>query len=598
MTPHPYACQVYIRVAALHTGTETWLGRLYRAHYLGGPDYRGFDPSAEHGVGLRAGMGDMQVPAHQVMNASLLRACVWAFLFSLWEHVRAQAGGLDCILLDDPQAHFDPMNSENLAAAVPVMPDYGMHPILTSIDARFLASLRNKLPGRTTESPSWTALQLNPISSSRLTASVSPSMEETRERRDQWKEDDNNAAKAQEFVGRVRVYVENHLWNLLATDPLVMHDPTLADLLNRLRGARNGGQRPFEDPPFERLLNHEALRNTAPFYRVINNAHHRLHEITPVDASDVDAAFKEIDRLLRNCTDSYARFMGRLTREDGEVYLFDQPAAPVAVLSAPARIPVLGTLAARSTTDILSSPEEETTIDVTAWGPLALYGIRSPCLGSIALSGQVVIASLEREARDGDLVIALCGDKVYARRIASDQRDPSRITLTADRSGTERVPSTRMLPRAKTRLLPIVGVLYEQVSVPGQEEACLVASSPIWERELSAARIVDDSAYPIIREEDLVLIEWMEDVTTEVLERLEDRIVAVVASSGSESFGFLKRMGSALQPGVRNLEKIGLTGSSVRVRVGVDEEGQDSGILMLDRLWRVHGVIRSEILPR
>ena len=208
------------------------------------------------------------------------------------------------------------------------------------------------------------------------------------------------------------------------------------------------------------------------------------------------------------------------------------------------------------------------------------------------------MVSLEREARDGDPVIALCGDKVYARRVAMDQRDPSRITLIADRSGTERVPPALILPRAKTRLLPIVGILYEQVSVLGQEEACLVDSSPIWERGLIAARIVDDSAYPIIREDDLVLLERMEDVTTEVLERLEDRIVAVVALSGSESFGFLKRMGAALQPGVRILEKIGLMGSSVCVRVGAGEEGQDSGTLMLDRLWRVHGVIRSEILSR
>ena len=54
--------QVTGLIAALHTGTKTWLGRLYSAHYIGGPDYSGLDPSAEHGVGLRAGIGNMQVP--------------------------------------------------------------------------------------------------------------------------------------------------------------------------------------------------------------------------------------------------------------------------------------------------------------------------------------------------------------------------------------------------------------------------------------------------------------------------------------------------------------------------------------------------------
>lgn len=590
--------QVTGLINTLHTGTETWLRRLYRPHYLGGPDYSGFDPAVEHGVGLRAAMGDMQVPAHQVMNASLLRACVWAFLFSLWEHVRAQVGGLSCVLLDDPQMQFDSMNSENLAAAIPTMPEVGMRPIVTSNDTRFLASLCAKLPRRTSESPSWTALQLNPISSSRLKASVSPSVEEIRERRDRWKEDENDVQKAQEFVERVRVHVENDLWNLLAADPLVMHDPTLANLLNQLRGARSGGQHPFEELPFDRLLGHPALRDTAPFYGIINNAHHRLNEITPFDAGEVDAVFGEIYSLLRSSTASYARFMGRLSREDSELYLLEQPAAPEAVQSVPAQIPVLGTLAARSTVSIFAEVDGGAVITLSEFGPLALYAIRSPCLGSIALPGQVVIVSVERDARDGDPVIALCGEKIYARMIAKDQGDPSRITLIADRSGTERVPPALLLPTAKTRVLPIIGILYDQISAQGREEACQVESSAIWERSLDAAHIVDDSAYPVVREGDTVLLEQIADVTTEVLQRLEGRIVAVVASREGEWFGFLKRMGPEIQPGIRILEKIGLGGSSIRIVVSGDGRNQGFEAFVLERIWRVHGVIRSEIFPR
>ena len=252
--------QVSGLIGALDRGTDAWLKRLYRPHYLDGPDYCGFDPTQEHGVGLRAGIGDMRVPAHQVMNASLLRACVWAFLFSLWEHVRTQAGGLSCILLDDPQTHFDPINSDNLAASVLAMTmRAGMHPIIASNDGRFVASVEDKLPKRAGDSPSWTALQLDPISSSKLTASLSPAVEEIRERRDRWREDRNSAPKAKDFVERVRIDAENRLWNLLATDPLVMHSPTLAQLLSQLRGARSRGERPFDEQPFEKLLDHPAI---------------------------------------------------------------------------------------------------------------------------------------------------------------------------------------------------------------------------------------------------------------------------------------------------------------------------------------------------
>ena len=88
------------------------------------------------------------------------------------------------------------------------------------------------------------------------------------------------------------------------------------------------------------------------------------------------------------------------------------------------------------------------------------------------------------------------------------------------------------------------------------------------------ARVVDDSAYPNIRENDLVLLDQIEDVTTEALNRLEDRIITVVASGGSESFGYLKRMGAEIQPGVRFLEKIGLTGSSVGVAFRAGEKNR------------------------
>ena len=210
----------------LDQGTRYWLGKIYAPHYIGGPSYSGFDAAEEKGIGLRAGIGDMQVPAHKVMNASLLRACVWAFTFSLWERVRSKIGGIDCVRLDDPQTHFDPINAENLAAAIPQMPDHGMRPVITSNDHRFLAAVRDKLPRQSTGSPSWHALLVNPISSSRLTASISPAVEEIFEREKDWRDDENNAGKAQQFVSTVRLYIESRLWNLLATDPIVMHKPT------------------------------------------------------------------------------------------------------------------------------------------------------------------------------------------------------------------------------------------------------------------------------------------------------------------------------------------------------------------------------------
>lgn len=589
---------VYERVSGLintlNRDTTKWLNRIYRAHYLDGPSYGGFEPREESGFGLQAGIGNMRVPAHKIMNASQLRACVWAFLFSFWEHVRAQVGGLSCILLDDPQTHFDPMNSENLAAAIPAMPRHGMRPLITSNDSRFVASVQDKLPSRAADSPTWTALRLDPIHSSKLTATLSPAIEEIRERRDRWREDRNDAFRAQDFVRCVRVDIENRLWNLLATDPLVMHSPTLGDLLKQLRGARNRGEEPFSEPPFEKLLSHPDLRDDARFYQIINKAHHRPAEITPQDASDIDQVYENVHGLLRSCTASYARFLGRLTQEDRDLLLADAPRPPEPATFRAEAFPVIGRLAARSGSSSLAISEEPELLQLEErFGSLAMYAVRGPTLGSVALAGQVVLTALDRDAQEGEPVIALHGGKIYARRFHRDKRDLSRTILAPDRSGTERVPPVLMVPSAATRVLPIVGIMYDALSPSGQDEAVLVNDTNILSRQLVAAHVVDDSAHPVIRDGDMVLMEAIEDLTSSQLATLEGRIVAVAGTNGGESFGYLKRLGEEVGEGVRVFENIGLNGRAVAIALNPRAARQAPDLLTLERLWRVHGVLRT-----
>ena len=583
--------QVSGLISELDHGTRHWLNKIYRPHYVGGPAYSGFDATDEKGLGLRAGIGDMQVPAHEIMNASQLRACVWAFLFSLWERVRTNLGAIDCILLDDPQNHFDPINAENLAAAIPVMPTHGIRPLVTSHDYRFLSAIREKLPSQSVAVPSWSAQVINPISSSRLTAGLSPSVDEVHERRRAWKRDENDEAKARQFVSSVRIYIENRLSDLLSSDPAIKRKPTLADLVQSLRTARNNGERPFEEPPFAMLLSHTGLNESGPFCQCINKAHHRPQDITPYDAAHIDDTFSEVDRLLRSCSASYARFMGRLTREDATLFLLDLPKPPPAVVVERPPLAVLGQVAARSAADIFASGEPSEILEMENLGEIALYGVKSPGLSPLALQGQIVVVSLQKQAQDGEPVVALCGSKTYLRRVSIDQNDPSRVTLACDRTGTERVPPTLLLPRARTRLLPIIGVLYEQERFEGNEEATEVASSRLLQRNLVAARVTDDSAHPIIRNGDFVLLEAVDNLDGNQIALLEDRLVVAVLGSGSDRFAFLKRLGALAAPGVRILENIGLKGNALSV--ALNDEGISSNVPPLQMLWRVHGTLRN-----
>ena len=230
-------------------------------------------------------------------------------------------------------------------------------------------------------------------------------------------------------------------------------------------------------------------------------------------------------------------------------------------------------------------------LDMESLGEVALYGVRSPGLSPLALQGQIVIVSLEKHAQDGEPVVALCGGKIYLRRVSMDQRDPSRVVLTCDRTGTERVPPTLLLPRARTRLLPVVGVLYEQERFEGGEEATEVPNSRLLQRNLVAARVTDDSAHPIIRNGDFVLMEAVDNLDENQIALLEDTLVVTVLGSGSDRFAFLKRLGALAAPGVRILENIGLKGNALSV--ALSDEAMSSNVPPLQMLWRVHGTLRN-----
>lgn len=196
--------------------------------------------------------------------------------------------------------------------------------------------------------------------------------------------------------------------------------------------------------------------------------------------------------------------MGRLTREDEDVFFATPPAAPAAIAMDQQPIQVLGDFSARTYSDALAIEAECTTFSFDSLGDVALFAIRGASLGAWALPGQIVAVSLSGEARSGDPVIALHGTSVLARRYHVDQIDASKLTLACDQSGSERVAPALTLPRSKVRILPIVGVLYDSVPRAGGQEARSADSCSVLDRQLLAARIIEDSGYPVVRNGDLV----------------------------------------------------------------------------------------------
>lgn len=592
---------VHNQVAGLITDLQaqatSWSQRMYRAHFVQAPEYAGLDPTKSDGFTFLAAHGRHLVEAHHVMNASALRAYLSAFVLALWQQVWARSGGISAFLMDDPQDLLDPGNVANLAATVPALIAEGINPIIVSNDfgfiptvEAFVASDQRAMGQVRTET--W---EFSAISTSKCTVSLAPLADEVRVRCQHWqKNDPNDAGLAREFVHPVRVRIEIKLWDLLASDPAVLHDPTMGDLLGKIANARNRGEQPFNEEPFRRLLELSALKPGAPFRDVINKAHHgRADQITPVEADVVRQGYEEVFSAIDACWLANARFMGRLPSE--EAVAEAQKSTPdlklVTLRSAP--ISIVGKLAAHEVGAPLTTIDKATDqLHLPSLGDVSLFTLRAPTLGLVAFPGQTLIVSATAEIKNGDFAIVQTTGKTYARKIGIDKSDRSRIALETMPSTNSRAPQTHFVRRSSARLSKVIGVLFDETVPPkSQDEAIETDRSLILEHVIAAAGVVGDSAFPIALDRGHVLLGAAPDLAL-----LGGRILAVVTRSdqfSSEHYAYLKRLGKAM-PGSKTiyyLENVGQTGEGEFVQFVLSGVTPTKGIPVVEQTWKVLGTL-------
>lgn len=566
--------------------TEGWMKKIYRPHYSSVPTFAGVENAQGAILSLHSSIGSTLAPAQEVMNTSSLRAMLWAFLFALWERVKDRRGGLSCMLMDDPQSVFDSNNALTFASSIPELVAIGVRPIISSYDSTFLNRIAAASSIKKVSSLSrW---DISPVSSSKPSASLIPSVEDIKVKRDTWRTDVDNKMLAVDFIDSVRVYIETSLWDLLCSDSVVHQKPGLSALRNRIASLRLVGD-PFRQPAFGRLLECPHLKAESAYYAIINAAHHEgKRDLTPADAVEVDQHFESIRQLIQNCQSAYLIHVERLPRElEGGVT--EIPDSPFRFEATGVALQMLGRVAAKSASRAVIAPADSPTeFSLESLGPIALYGVRSPTLGMACLPGQTVIVSLVQEARNGDLVICLYKDQVYARRLAIMDDDPSEILLESI-SVEPLAPKTFILPSARLRLLKIIGVFFDERKLNGRGDAVLVDDSPAYNRAVGLLQVVDDSAIPVALPKQSVFVKHCK-LDQNSIANIEGSIVAVV---DDQDEGYMKRVGGEIPgaPNVRLFEKVGFVGSSVCLKIGEESRREFTRIPHIQSIWEVCGVL-------
>lgn len=472
-----------------------------------------------------------------------------------------------------------------------------MQPIITSNDFAFIPTVEEFVAAHKGTSKQYRheTWEFSAISFSKCTVTLAPVANEVRARCDQWQKTNvNDVVLAREFVYPVRVRIEMKLWDLLASDPSVMKDPTLDDLLGRIANARNRGERPFNEEPFRRLLELPQFKPGAAFRTVINKAHHgRADQISPVEADTVRIGYEDVFSAIDACWLAYARFMGRLPPEQA-VAEVRKTASTLKLVALPAKpIAVIGRLAARELGAALCSVDQATEkFDLASLGDVSLFTLRAPTLGLVALPGQTLIVSTDAEVKNGDYAVVQTPGKTYARRIGLDKADPSRIALETMPSTNAGAPPTHFVQRASATLSKIIGVIFDDAkTTKSQDEAVPVSDSPILAQVVAAAVVSGDSAFPVALDKGHVLLGKAPDLSL-----LYGRILAVVTQTDSGSgdhFAYLKRLGKAM-PGatsIHYLENVGQSGEGEFVQFASPDADPVKDVPIAQQYWKVLGSI-------
>lgn len=561
---------------ALRTDAAKWRSRIYLGAF---PDtaHKLVDTSMgrKGELDLVVQTGGVLAPAQHVTNASALRASLVGFYLAFWEHVLKERGGLETLLLDDPQELLDDENRERLAASLALLVNAGAQLVVTSYDPRFSGYV-----SRISGIDGVEHLEVNPATQQQPVVRTTPPLTIIADRKARFEDDKNAEEPARGFADSCRVFLESKLGDMF-DDPAhsawakANPDPTLATFVNRLRSVvKAGPQGMFSAHVFRRFTEHPALVDNSPVIVLMNKAHHgRRQEIRAADVAQCSDELGDLLDLVEQMYEECYRWRRRDALPDQE-HVVNPPA--LKPMANPAlKIVVCPDLAAFTQhTSVGESQEIAEPLDPHLLDNKAVFYLRRHNFGFAAPAGALaIVEAVPGPAADRRLVVARHANILYARRLLRGT-DTGVIGLTSEIPDPRtRTPKTVFLPEAQVAVHQVVGVIFDHDIVvgPGPEEAVLVDATKVLQRVEIAFRVLDDSAVPLALENQVLLGGANID-----LPNLGQKQEALVALSLDDGSGIFKRVGAALPNDLSNLrqfESIGGLGSSQILSVGKEQQG-------------------------
>ncbi len=533
--------QVLGLLEKLKSKQQKWLNLIYRPARTGRPEIDDPQLSSDGQLGFQVEHRGTLTDAHHIANASQLRAALVAFWLAYWQYQLESRGGLQTILLDDPQDLFDEENQLRLARAVPDLVKAKAQTILSTNKLSFFHDIEYEAAKAKRWEIDWRpsdpAVQLLEYSNELFELFI------------KYKQDRTDLL-AQELSCKLRIYAETRLVALFRferPESLGSH-PTLMPITDCLRQQYNASTAPFDGQAVRNLISHDGCTRDTELYRLLNDAHHSRSHL--INSGQVDNLLEQMKEFLRyvnqvwdHCQNSKYLSKAELTRTR---IVSSVPGLPTHHQLPIVRVPIGTSIAAASSGTVREEAgETEETFLWEQLGNIAIYQVFSETLGLSVPSNARVIVSLETEElpRASSLVIALREDKILARRIAKIMGQSDTIVLRSENLDPRNCPPDEVVFLKDVRILPIIGVIWDfNHTLPRPRVEALLDEHYSLERldVKTVQPVTGISAEPVVLSKQLVLlgseISWNEihafvdtAVSVELVDD-DDTILKVVSS--------------------------------------------------------------------
>jgi hypothetical protein len=515
----------------------------------------------------------MRINAALVANTSWLRAILWSFIFALREETLGAIGvnSLPLVVLDDPQGTFDPRNKRKWAqelvrcANLPTTDLLSSQLIVTTHERNFYQMM--------VDHEKFSAQQglIGGVNKTSGVATIANGGELQRVYNDA--KANNDDAKAREYIRKVRIYCEDLIKFMLRSVSNRIPNMSLNELKDELKKLSKAHVAPFDRKAFEALIN--ALNESQKAVQYINDPHHKDDESFGVAEADTVKDYWNKTLLDKIHTafsvfDTFELYMGEPRTFPWAKNVVEFPNGHKAKVKA-SEMQQTGVAAAAKT----DGRAGDGIVTVKEWGAgekvvlpnHEVFLLAAGTLDPVAGIGDLIIVSNYATINPRNLVIAVSGSSLLARRLNKPENHSEIVVLTGQATDPSSLPQP-VIVQPDTNFRKIVGTLFTSHLLPvppidPEREFVAVPDANILEKTMRGARLFKvegRSAEPIALEGQF-LIARDKPVKADAITSLDGRLIVGIDENGARYFKRLRCHGKIVV--LESLNPDGLTAAEV-----------------------------------